>query len=681
MKEQSFTLPLSLFVSVFFILLTLLLFFTETFYVLGVFFFLAVLYLCFLIYRGRSSEYFILQSWEEVFVISCVICWLLGIFALTPWSLSQSLSFYRWFQLAMAGFTFLLFTNRRVLPSSLTELILISSVLPIIPLFIWNIAFLLLPAIQGQTSTTTMLTAVYGHNHSYIYYLYVLVLSIYFESQKKFRWLFLTLIISSIVGIVFSFSRVGLFLLIVVLGYFILGKKTSTSKYIKCAIGLIVIYGITIFSLSVIPSITEMNTCIFPVMKSRLCKDFSTESRGMYLRQVVQGIGDSPLVGNGGGTFAITSLKYRQEIGDFSSMPHNEYLQLVYEFGVLGVVAVIGWFFLICSALHTTFDLGKTFKVSQLRKILAVIILIFSFDAVFHYKLSLSFLLVLFAMILGLYVRELFSNSTNLKSNQKFDSVPKYLHLLGISVIISIIFWGCGSYLIAEIFYRNSTSSYVRIFPYNSNKVEKLFTSGKVDHVQSKHFLDLYKNNVKIYELAAKSLGEDNLELAEKILRLDPMDHGRRVELINTLILQGKYDAAQKHDDILYAYFSQKPWQVEQFLGTYQIDLADASQTLFSSNRTMSVDLALRSLRIDPTKVNNLNLIFFRYPDSFEEDYLLEILKLENLSTLWGYYDTMMPWYSKKKQAAEEQSNEELIGFYHQKIYQLKGERFNVWEK
>jgi len=67
-------------------------------------------------------------------------------------------------------------------------------------------------------------------------------------------------------------------------------------------------------------------------------KNSDDELRAEYVRQTLESVRTSPLLGNGPGTFELVSRAYQTAPGRFSSYPHSFPLQILSDTGVLGVI-------------------------------------------------------------------------------------------------------------------------------------------------------------------------------------------------------------------------------------------------------------------------------------------------------------------------------------------------------
>ena len=672
-EEKSLSIPAFLFTTFFLSLFTLLLFFAESAYLLWVFFFLSIFYLSITRYLWQRKKLHISHS--ELKIVLGLSGFLLCAFALTPLSINIFLSIHRWILLAIAALTFAFFLPKKLVPQSLFDLIILGTVIPTFILFLWNVELLFFPNIQNSLPTSTLLTFTYGHNHAYIYYLYSLIVCLYYRDQSKEK-LWWTLALSvSVMGILISFSRVGLFFMLVIFAHRVLRNSTHQKLISRFILGALGIYILAILAFSAMPSLSFGQNCIVPIFKSQICKSLISEGRVEYWKQTYKGILERPITGNGGGTFGVTSSIHRKSPEYYTSMPHNEYLQLVYEYGVVGLVAVSFYVWV----LYWIFSQRK--KAKGITSSLITVIFIFSFDALFNFNWNISFIFILHCLIFAYVVRSLLDTPDKLKTSQKAN----LFYVLSLVFIAAGVVFYSSRYIAAELFFHNKPTTYIKVFPYLKWYVKEALRDRALGEEDRTRLLTLYRTDREVYRIHVDQLSENSegrLKGLEYLISLDQFDQQSRIDLIYYGMRTQNPEIIKRELTWLLNYYpvGHRSWilnlsarYMEQLIA-YANDLADRDPKLAN-------EITVLTYNFEPWKMNGSHSIFLLDPERFEDVYVENVLRISNSPPLHEYHESLSPWLlTKSIESAKKDDWERSILFSTTALKIADWQRWQLWE-
>lgn len=166
----------------------------------------------------------------------------------------------------------------------------------------------------------------------------------------------------------------------------------------------------------------------------------SIEWRKSLLKSTFDMFIDNPVIGTGLNTFPFVFSTYQEKAGYFSINPHNYYLQLLAETGVMGFISFM---VLVMSILYMSF---KAFKNSEkIFKGIALGLIVGIISSLLHISVDIDWSVLSIPMIFWIEVGLLISiyHSVNFKEtrftniNHRFDYLKKYVFgLIAISLII-----------------------------------------------------------------------------------------------------------------------------------------------------------------------------------------------------------------------------------------------------
>lgn len=672
-EEKNLSIPVFIFTTCFLSLFTLLLFFAESAYLLWVFFFLSIFYLSITGYLWRQRKLQITGT--EIKIVLGICGFLVCALALTPLSISIPLSIHRWILLAIGGLTFAFFLPKKVVPQSLFELVILGSIIPTFILFLWNAVLLFFPAAQSSLPSSTLLTFTYGHNHAYIYYLYSLIVCLHYRDESKEKlWWSLALSIS-IMGVLISFSRVGLFFMLLIFARRVFTNsthKTIISRLILSALGF---YILAIVAFSAMPSLSFGQNCIVPIFKSQICKSLISEGRVEYWKQAVQGILEYPITGAGGGTFGVTSTMYLKSPEYYTSMPHNEYLQLVYEYGVLGVVAVTFYAWL----LYWIFTQRKNAK--GIASSLITVIFIFSIDALFNYNWNISFVFILHCVVMAYVIRSLLNIPKKIKSSQS----NSLLYVVPLLVMASGVIFYSSRYIVAELFFHNKPTTYIKVFPYIKWYVKEALKDPSLDKDDKSRLLVLYKKDREVYRIYVDQLSENSEEKRQELeylISLNQFDQQSRIDLIYYGMRTQKPEIIKRELTWLLNYYPEghRSWILD-LSARYMEQLIAYANDLADRDPKLAHEITVLTYNFEPWKMNGSHTIFLLDPHRFEDEYVENILRIPKSPALFAYHESLSPWLIEKSIEAAGKNDWERSRLFSTTALKIADwQRWQLWE-
>jgi hypothetical protein len=259
--------------------------------------------------------------------------------------------------------------------------------------------FFFLPTLGAHLPGMNLLVSNFGHNHASVFYIFCIPIAILFikdSDHKKYSYLPLAILL---VSLLMSFARIDIVIgiLEVALFWFILMKKEFNRKNftLKKVLGVV-----CLLAAIGLVSVVKMGTgkvCFAASVNRQTCKEFTSDFRIQYWTQAFQAIREKPLLGWGGGTFTIISNQRAAFPYYFSSYAHNEYLQLLAEYGVLFSLP----FFCLLIYVYSIAT-PRNLRFEQPSDFLFISFLALCVDGLFDFNLSYSVVWVLFFITMAL---------------------------------------------------------------------------------------------------------------------------------------------------------------------------------------------------------------------------------------------------------------------------------------
>ncbi len=196
--------------------------------------------------------------------------------------------------------------------------------------------------------------AKYGHNHlaDYLTFTLPVAIVIYFEQKSLVGKFFSALLLVFLfISFYFSFARAAFLIVPVIIVILIKLVHPPLNKAVFVLIGgllpILIFLGITFLS----ESEFQQRFSSFQELQKhwiwrQIIKPVSSEARFEYWNQAKEGFLFRPLIGNGPGTFRLTSNRFKQK-DIYSHYAHNYLLQTASELGLAGLLSLLAVFVLI----------------------------------------------------------------------------------------------------------------------------------------------------------------------------------------------------------------------------------------------------------------------------------------------------------------------------------------------
>jgi O-antigen ligase len=665
---KSISLPIALFCAAFLSLYTLLIFFAESAYLIWPTAGLVSLY----------TVTFAFLAWEKNVTFErrvtrgaiLVVAVLLLLLAMLPLSMNIPGSVLRWLMLALGGTSFIFFFSVPRFHRSSIDLILYGLILTHAILVVWNFGLLFLPSFQATLPRATLLAPIYGHNHAYMLYLFSLVLSLYYWQKSHFHRLWAVFISIFIVGIIICFSRVGLALMVSsLIAFFLIYRRTFATflnqdllrwqlRVVGTLLAFVSAYAILMLMFSAMPQISKGTGCIAPMFRSQLCKSFMSEQRLQYASQALQAIQNGPIWGYGGGTFSTLSTRYRSTISSYSAMAHNDYLQFITEFGVVGIgliVVYVGGLIWACAHWH---------KMSQFSRMLFIIILLSSLDALTNYNWNITVIFVLHCITLGLFCRSYLADNEKAASAKSSLKIPGAVFVFQYLWVVVPVLWFCGSYIFAELFFKTTPQKYVEIFPYLEWYAGEAIKSPSLHTDTRNRLLKLYSTNPRFYQSVIETTTDPKEKIAyyEHVLLFDPLDDDTRVKIIFLSIQEKDVSRVHQHVHFLTNRSAPLDWKRITTLNPQFVDQLVTFSNEFAEQFPQEMsEITTEAYSVQTWRMNELRSVFLEHPEKFTQEQVVSIISNEKTPALYTYYDSLFPWFlSEIHQAIDQEKWDEL---------------------
>ncbi len=383
-----------------------------------------------------------------------------------------------------------------------------------------------------------------------------------YEEESPLEKAFYALVsILSFITIVLTFSRgIWLSCLISLILIFILGRKILRKNLIY--IGIVAI-------LCIIPVIMNWEDIVhrfFSLQNIFSTAENSIEWRKSLLRGSFRIFLDHPVIGTGLNTFPFVYSLYQERAGYFSINPHNYYLQLLTETGVVGFTTFI---VLALSILYMSF---KAFNNSEkIFKGIALGLLVGIISSLIHISVdidwSVAAIPIMFwthvGLLISIYSSVGFKETRFSEFNDRFNYIKRPV-LVAISVFIifvptmnylSLYMYTKGAYEL-ENNHLQEAKKYnywaIKLAPWPSAKHHNSYASilfrenhlqEALKYIEKAIYLDKYNYNFyKTYSDILIAVSPENKEKALQVLKkaveLNPYIHPKLYEFVGDFYLK-----------------------------------------------------------------------------------------------------------------------------------------------
>jgi O-antigen ligase len=378
--------------------------------------------------------------------------------------------------------------------------------------------------------------------------------------------------ILSFITIILTFSRgIWLSIIIAIILVLILGRKILKKNLIY--IGIVAV-------LSAIPIIIKWESIVNRLLSLQnifLNAENSIEWRKSLLRGSLKIFEDHPVFGTGLNTFGYIYSLYQERAGYFSINPHNYYLQLLTETGVIGFITFV---VLALSILYMSF---KAFANSEnIFKGIALGLLVGIISSLIHISVdidwSVTAIPILFwvevGLLIAIYNRVNFKETRYTNFNDRFNYIKRpVMIIIAISLIIipTLNFYSLTFY----------------------TKANKDFSENDIDNAES------------------------NIYWA---LKLSPWPSAKHHSLYASILL--KENKLPEALNVI-----EKAIKLEKFNYNFYKTYAEIVTKISPRNREMALNALITAVTLNP----------YMHPKSYEDvgDYFLNEMKNENDAIYW----------------------------------------------
>lgn len=640
-NHPQFWLFTALFGALYFLLFIL----TENFSSLWITPFFLLLYaLTFSLLCWNSKERITRPLWRTIMTLTSLFTLF---FIVTPFAVSVPEAVYRWVTLALAGLSAVFFLGTPIIDHSEQKFtdVLIFIHAAFLPL---NLIIFFCSTLKTLTPDGSILNFTVGQNHAYILYLIALPMCV--EHLKKHpaplrqSWKWIVLSIAFALGTLLSFSRVGILLLIVELLYLLVTNSDSLSTQLKrflwiLSAGVTVCFtAFLVFTLT--PELSFGTNCRTPLFQEQLCKSFSSDHRVDYWREALRGIEASPVIGNGGGSFSAISLRYRRTMTSYTAYPHSEYIQLVSEFGIFGLIFGLGY-------LGSLAISWKNFsRLNEHTKVLLFISSVLAVDSCFNFNWSFPGILLAEAIIWAMMFRQVLKTISLQKTSTNLRILALPITLLSLPLL-----WFSVAFMTAEITSGSSVEKYMTTFPYISWKAQQALLSPDTSATVRSQTEKLYRNDEALVRISAEREinPQKQFDAYQHLKKVDPLNPQVHVK---SLILATQVNQPDVVLDELHwltsFYEPQELYSIRNIEPAYLDRLIAYATQLAEVNPELAADITLLAYCFEPWRINEVKTNFLITPSKYSDESIVKLLDSFPPHILWSYLPSLDAWTWEK---------------------------------
>lgn len=563
-----------------------------------------------------------------------------SIWLLTPLSQSIPLSIGRAAQLTLFGLVLATGLTTPFWPR--TRLKSVSQWLVIGHSLLWPYSLLLksMPGLAQWIPDAGLFTFMVGQSHAYIIYLVSLPVALWHATRRgapRWWWLVTGLLL---LGVVTSFSRIGLVLLVaelLVLIRVLRPQLSATGRRVVQGItwGLIGI-GLSWLVFTSVAQLSYGSHCRLPVLQPQLCKYFAANARLDYLRQAAVSIQQHPWLGSGGHTFSFTSYREQRTPDQYSFYPHNDYVQLVVEYGLVGVaILVLLGFWL--------WQLGKKWSTAPLfSRVLLVGVAVAALDGWTNYNWNFHGVLFLLATWLVLASQSL----------EKMPAVPApgwwRWPLLLLFLLVSLpLGWLSTRFIWAEVVAAQSPAQYLQLYPYQVARAEAAITHNQLPPAQVATLRQLYHAHYAIHLAVANSSLDPAVQYQAltQVVQLNPLQTSARVKLVMQAMKEQQPEQLRDQLRWLVAYL---PTTERHTVASYEREYLQ--RVLIYANQLapvqpqLAAEITATAYQFEPWRVNDVQSLILQQPDEYPPKVVLTIIESLAPIKLFSYGQPLSDW-------------------------------------
>lgn len=507
---------------------------------------------------------------NRVHTVAIVLFFLfyLGSFLSLFFTASVPLTINKWILMSISVLTleFFYFSEKKELP---VDLILYQLLIVGINVGILCSMFFLFPVLAKHLPAMNLLFATYGHNHASIIFLFCVPIAFYIAQKNTFKRVWLLPLLFLFLNLLISFARVDIVIGTIELGIFIFFQKQNRSlrSLWSWKTGAVGVLALILIGIS-LTKIKPWQLCVSSTIKHQICKDLNTEYRLEYWQEAVKGITEKPLTGWGGGTFSIISARKAKYPYYYAAYAHNEYLQLLSEYGML---LSLSFFLFLIYVLGIGLSIKRDFSKPMIYLVMSFVALLI--DALFDYNWNFSAIWLLLIISSALILREQQEVPTFLRKLSHTFSSLRYLvfaRMLFIFCMGVLILWTVLYGVSSVLWYVGQKEASVTAFPFVYWRVEDEIASTSHSHF----LLGLYFNDPAVLNKYVEKKGitnEEKINVLRHLIVISQFDLSAKTDL---LALEAEADRPDLYFETLKNIYS-------VYKGTSLLDLEE-SESIFS---------------------------------------------------------------------------------------------------
>jgi hypothetical protein len=367
--------------------------------------------------------------------------------------------------------------------------------------------------------------------------------------------------------------------------------------------GMLAIFLGLFFAFSLLPQMSFGNNCTVPLLHEQLCKSFSADRRLNYWTEAVQGIIEKPLLGHGGNSFQGVSLRYRPTTNAFSSYPHNEYFQLILEYGLVGLVIVC----LYLSSLG--YGLRKWMKLTAVTKLLLAISVVLAIDAFFNFNWNFTGLLLAEMLIYALYLSGVMQDVLRKTQLSPLRRVLWPFAAIAVPLLtLSLLF------ISSEVILPYRPHWATVLFPFQQRiAIQRVFDQTTPES-HRRLIARLYANDATVVKLFADQKVDLHQRFTEylNLERLDPQNERIRLKILEHAIEANDAEKVLQTLDWLENHFgSSRSYALREVSPHYVEQLIIYSNQLAQTDPETASHIAAKAYRLEPWTANEVQTFFF----------------------------------------------------------------------
>jgi O-antigen ligase len=168
-----------------------------------------------------------------------------------------------------------------------------------------------------------------------------------------------------------SLSRTALISCVLVLPWVVSYREKSLNGLLRPILTLLILGTVTVVAIMSVPALEDRFTSEGDQGVTVNGTTISTEGRARIWDTVLRDAMRSPIIGHGAGT--ATDL-VTEQFGASIAQPHNDYLRIFHDYGLVGITLWVGFVISLFSALRRRYRVAKSFgNIMQQRNVVAAL--------------------------------------------------------------------------------------------------------------------------------------------------------------------------------------------------------------------------------------------------------------------------------------------------------------------